>query len=270
MPDKPSRGDMVQERRAAKRYPTTPDRQETILKVGDATFPARIHDESATGYALQVDGHPAVYEGEQVWLRHEGGWSACHVMSIVPHTGGCRVGLARQAEVNTLEFQQLEKQHKSARHKRVHRVQARQIVPLVIGVALLITWFLVPLLRTGRFEPLGFLALREESSSAPVSQEDETPADASLEYRLRQMGAEAFTTPDLKRILRLSPAQSRQMTEIAERWRRTLDMARRSGAEGDAVRKLSLQAQQEAVSVLSSAQRQRWTKMLELAEQRPE
>jgi hypothetical protein len=119
---------MVQERRHAKRYPAAPERKETGLKVGDDTFRARIMDESATGFALQVEGHPAVYEGEHVWLRYEGAWTACHVMSIVPISGGCRLGLSRQAEVNNQQFSQLEKLQ--AKRRPAHRVRTRNTMRL--------------------------------------------------------------------------------------------------------------------------------------------
>jgi hypothetical protein len=79
------------------------------------------------------------------------------------------------------------------------------------------------------------------------------------------MGVAAFTTPDVQRILKLTTAQNKRLGEIAGRWDRTLEMARRSGAAAETLRKLTLQAENEALGVLSPAQQKRWQEVLELA-----
>src|SRR5262249_31178049 len=122
---------MSSDRRQATRLPTPEDRNEAILQVGDDSFPARLVDQSATGFAVLIASHPGVYEGEGVWLKADGVWTKARVARVTLESGGVRVGLTRVVESSetpllaaTFQFWRMPKNHR---------------VPIIIAMAVLLT-----------------------------------------------------------------------------------------------------------------------------------
>jgi hypothetical protein len=93
----------MSDRRQSQRFTSSEERSEAQLKVGDETIRARVLDESASGFALQVEQHPGVYEGEIVWLMASGCWTKARVARVKPADEGIEIGLSRIVETQEVE-----------------------------------------------------------------------------------------------------------------------------------------------------------------------
>jgi hypothetical protein len=90
---------MREDRRKSRRFPVLEQQQQATLRVGDVSIPARLVDQSATGFAVRVEEHPGVFPGEVVWLQTVAGWTEVRVVKARHDVDGTQIGLERIADL---------------------------------------------------------------------------------------------------------------------------------------------------------------------------
>ena len=239
---------MSSDRRHSHRFAAPDDRNAAVLQVGDDSYPARLVDQSSTGFAVLVDAHPGVYEGEAVWLRADGVWTKSRVARVTLESKGVRVGLTRVVDPAAAEEPKFSFQ--LWRMPKNHRVTA------IIALAVLVT---VPCVLWLRYQHSAGLA-----SDGPFDLNSIAPSDAY--QSILRMGPSIFTRPEVVRHLSLSQPQLDRVRSIVARGQRARELARDTGASADEIRHLWRAAQEEARLVLTKPQQAKWDEILQLAE----
>jgi hypothetical protein len=240
---------MNSDRRHSQRFTAPEDRHEATLQVGDDSYPARLVDQSSTGFAVLVDSHPGVYEGEAVWLRAAGVWTKSRVARVTLESKGVRVGLTRVVDQAAAEEAQISFQ--LWRMPKNHRVTA------IIALAVLVT---VPCVLWLRYSQHSASA----ASDDPFDLRSIAPSDAY--QSILRMGPSIFTRPEVVRHLGLSQPQLVRVRSIVARGQRAQELARDTGASAEEIRHIWRAAQEEARLVLTKPQQARWDEILQLAE----
>jgi hypothetical protein len=241
---------MTSDRRHSHRFPTPDDRKEATLQVGDDSFPARLVDQSSTGFAVLVDAHPGVYEGEAVWLRADGVWSKARVARVTLESKGVRVGLTRVVDQGPAEEPKLSFQ--------LWRMPKNYRVTAIIALAVLVTVPCVLWLRYGR----------QSASAAAGDPFDLSSIAQSDAYQsILRLGPAVFARPEVVRHLGLSQPQLDRVRGIVLRGQQSQELARETGASADELRRIWRAAQEEARQVLTQRQQAKWDEVLRLAEQ---
>jgi hypothetical protein len=247
---------MSTNRRQAHRFPSPPERSEAVLKVGDDSIAVCLLDESATGFALQVDQHPGVYEGEVVWLHEGACWTKVRVVHIHADSAGVQLGVTRV--VDTPEV--ADPAEKPA--FRFWRMPKNNRVPVIIALAVLLTLTLVPMLRVWQMG----------RKASPVGEDEVSNAAAGRGQKefhawVRDMGPAVFVAPEIVGVLALSERQIERIQRITHRTQQAVALAKDTGATPLEIRHLRLDAQNEARRVLNASQRAKWEELVRLVEQ---
>lgn len=243
-------------RRQAHRFPTPPKRSDAVLKVGDDSIAVRVLDESATGFALQIDQHPGVYEGEIVWLHSGACWTKVRVVRIHADSAGVSLGVIRVTEAPDAA----DPAKKLA--ARYWRMPKNNRVPVIIALAVLLTLTLVPLLRVWQL-----------GATTPPITSDETAREAgglgqeAFHAWVRDAGPAVFLAADIAGVLGLSERQIERIQRIAGRSQQAVALAKDTGASLVEVRQMLLDAQNEARQVLNAHQQAKWEELVRLVEQ---
>ncbi len=240
---------MSSDRRQSHRFPAIEDRSQAALQVGDDSYPARLVDQSATGFAVLIDSHPGVYEGETVWLRADGVWTKSRVARVTLESKGVRVGLTRIVEETAAEEPAFSFQ--LWRMPKSHRVTA--IIALAVAVTVPCVWWL-------RHQHV-------EASAEGGDPFDLRLIDQSDAYQtIQRLGPSVFTRPEVVRHLGLTKSQFDLIRSIIARGEQTRELARDTKAPPEEIRRLWRAAQEEARRVLTQPQQAKWEEIVRLAE----
>ena len=253
---------MSSDRRKSHRFPASPERAEAILRVGDDSIPVRLLDESAVGFLLQVNSHPGVYEGELVWLNTDASWTKVRVARIQCTSSGVQLGLSR-IDINAANVDPIDNAliDPKSRPNRFWRIPKNNRVPVITGLALLLTVVLVPLLHTST---TGRRGIPSNANHATLLSDGGLHGDPR--ESIREMGASVFIAPAMVRILALSRRQISHINTIVARSNQAVKLATETDSPYEEIRRFRLDAQQQARSVLNRRQQARWEEILQLLE----
>jgi hypothetical protein len=240
---------MTSDRRQAHRFPTPEERNQASLQVGDDSYPARVVDQSATGYSVLVDSHPGVYDGETVWLKADGVWTKARVARVTLESKGVRIGLTRVVEEASAEEPKFSFQ--LWRMPKNHRVTA------IIALAVLVT---VPCVLWLRYRQHG----GNSAGGDPFDLNSISQADAY--QSIERLGPTVFTRPEVVRHLGLSQPQFDRIRGIVLRGEQARKLAHDTGASAEEVRRIWRTSQEEARQALTRSQQGKWEEILRLAE----
>jgi hypothetical protein len=238
------------DRRQSHRFPTPQDRDQATLQVGDDAYTVRMLDQSATGFAVLIEAHPGVYEGEAVWLKADGVWTKARVTRVSLESGGVKLGLLRVVEEGVAVEPKIAFQ--------LWRMPKNYRITLTIALALLLTIPCVLWLRQ----------LRTSGADAADDALDvNTIAQLDAYQSIRKLGPAIFAHPEVVRCLRLSQPQLDRVRVIVLRGQQAMKLARDTGATPEELRHVWRAAQEEARLVLTKAQQAKWDEMLHHVEE---
>ncbi len=239
---------MTSDRRQSHRFPAPEDRSQAALQVGDDSYPARLVDQSASGFAVLVDAHPGVYEGESVWLRADGVWTKARVARVTLESKGVRVGLTRIVDEAAAEEPKLSLGF--WRMPKSYRVTA------IIALAVLVTATCVLWLR--------YQHAAGAATDNPFDLKSIGPADAY--ETIQRLGPTVFTRPEVVRHLGLTQSQFDLIRSIITRGEQNRELAREVNSPADELRRIWRSAQEEARRVLTKPQQDKWDEIVRAAE----
>jgi hypothetical protein len=267
---------MREDRRKARRFPVLEQQQQATLRVGDVLVPARLVDQSATGFAIRLEEHPGVFPGEVVWLQTVAGWTEVRVVKARHEVDGTQIGLERIADL-------------AAGPKEVGRILPEQLaqenprnnpwpfVILVIGLTGLLAFLAWTAWQ--RHVPEGMPTMIQTPAHVPdprpaavrAIEHEATRRAAELHKSIQQFGAAMLTLPEVVEHLKLTAPQQERLQQIVQAAMHEEHRLRQSAlASGDReldtkVQLLRQSASDEAMQVLDDAQRQQWSVMFEAA-----
>jgi hypothetical protein len=268
---------MREDRRKARRFPVLGEQQQATLRVGDATFPARLIDQSATGFAIRMEEHPGVFPGEVVWLQTVAGWTEVRVVKARHEVDGTQIGLERIADL-------------AAGPKPAASILADQLAqqdpranvwPLFgLSVALLAVLCFLAWTAIGRHvanlaavpEPPQQTADPRPAAVRAIEREASRRA-SELHRSIQHYGAVMLTLPEVMEQLQFSPQQRQRLQEIVRSVMKQEDELLKTAPVGDheveaKIQRLRQTASEEAMKVLDTQQRKQWDAMFSAAMQR--
>ena len=239
--------------RQLNRGSVSPCESPIVLRVADERIEGRLVDRSPQGYGVTTDRHPAVYEGERLWVQTQSGWKPAKVRYVVPLGGGARIGLA----VEDLQRNEPEEGASSvpdAPPVKQRRVVSGPVREIACCVAMALALSAGAFLTSGKPLSNGILTWVATSQGADAVADSWFINDAHRKAA-QAWGSLIFLTPEVDGLLQLNPRQRVRITEIAAA---CANHAREAGIQADEVCGMQAEAHTEALAVLSESQRERW------------
>jgi hypothetical protein len=271
---------MREDRRKARRFPVLADQQQATLRVGDVAIPARLVDQSATGFAIRVEEHPGVFPGEVVWLQTVAGWTEVRVVKARHDVDGTQIGLERIADLATgpKDVSRILPEQLAQENPRHNPWPLVALVVALSGVLGFLAWTAIGRHMAGDLSALLPQWEEQEHDPRPAAvraiEHEATRRASELHKWIQHSGAIMLSLPEVMEHLKLSPAQRRRLQEIVEAAMKQEDAVRKAGlANGDReleskVQQLRQAASDEALKVLDEEQRGQWTAMFASAVER--
>jgi hypothetical protein len=268
---------MREDRRKARRFPVQENQQQATLRVGDVAIPARLVDQSATGFAIRLEEHPGVFPGEVVWLQTVAGWTEVRVVKTRHDVEGTHIGLERIADLASGPQEKGRILPEQLAQENPHH-NPWPLLALVLGmVALLgfLGWTAVQHHMADEFTGI----LPQDAQAAPdprpaavrAIEHEATRRASELHKSIQEFGAAMLTLPEVVSHLNLTPEQQQQVAQIVQTaGQQEYQLRQAALAQGDReldakVQQLRQRASDAAMQVLEESQRAQWKQMFEAA-----